>query len=67
MKSLLFVSDGKSDAGIFLEVVSLSAEAMTEAFEDEDMIEELYLRKESNEKKLSFSNMQNTICKDSGC
>jgi hypothetical protein len=51
---------GKSDAGIFLEVVSLSAEAMTEAFEDEGMIEELYLRKESNEKKLSFPNMQNT-------
>jgi hypothetical protein len=50
MKSLLFVSDGKSDAGIFLEVVSLSAEAMTEAFEDEGIIEELYLRKESNDR-----------------
>jgi hypothetical protein len=50
----------KSDARTFLEGVSLSAEAMTEAFEDEGMIEELHLRKESNERKLSFSNMQNT-------
>ena len=49
-----------SDAGIFPEVVSLSAEAMAEAFEDEGMIKELYLRKESNERKLSFSNIQNT-------
>jgi hypothetical protein len=57
---LLFVSDGKSDARTFLEGVSLSAEAMTEAFEDEGMIEELHLRTESNERKLSFSNMQNT-------
>jgi hypothetical protein len=39
MKSLLFASDGKSDARVFLEVVSLSAEAMTEAFEDEGIIE----------------------------
>jgi hypothetical protein len=51
---LLFVSDDKSDAGIPLEMVSLSAKPMTEAFE------ELYLRKESNERKPSFSNMQNT-------
>jgi hypothetical protein len=60
MKSLLFVSDGKSDAGILLEVVSLSAAAMIEAFGDEGTIEELYLPQESNERKLSFSNMQNT-------
>ena len=46
--------------GSFLEVVSLLAEAITGAFEDKAVIEELCLRKESNEIKLSFSNMQNT-------
>jgi hypothetical protein len=34
------------------QVASLSAEAMTEAFEDKGIIEELRLWKESNERKL---------------
>jgi len=33
---------------------------MTEAFEDEGIIEEVYLRKGSYERKPSFSNIQNT-------
>jgi hypothetical protein len=50
----------KAMRGSFQEVVSLSAEVMTEAFDDEGIIEELYLRKESDERKPSFCNMQNT-------